>query len=77
MRKTYWGQETARLVNDYDTIYLGDWSSVTPKSKGERWRERSAKFRENVLKRDYYLEQSDSGQPTSMTNCIWARATSQ
>jgi hypothetical protein len=51
VRKTYWGQETARLVNEYDTIYLGDWSPVTPKSKGERRRERSAKFRERQEQR--------------------------
>jgi transposase len=65
VRKTYWGQETARLVNDYDTVYLGDWSPATPKSKGERRRERKAKFRERQEQRKRGAAASEGGRNKS------------
>jgi putative transposase len=65
VRKTYWGQETARLVNDYDTIYLGDWSPATPKSKGQRRAERQAKYRDRQEKRKRGAAASERGRNKS------------
>jgi transposase len=40
VRKTYWGQEAAALVGEYDQIFIGDWKPATAKSKGIRRRKR-------------------------------------
>ena len=59
VRKTYWGQETARLVNDYDTIYLGDWSPP-PKSKGQRRAARQAKRKRGAAASERGRNKSDA-----------------
>jgi hypothetical protein len=45
-RKTYWAQQSAELVADYDAIFLGDWKPPGPKQQGEGRRERRQTFRE-------------------------------
>ena len=65
VRKTYWGQETARLVNDYDQIYVGDWTPPSPKSKGERKSAREAKYRQRQEKRKRGAASSERGRNKS------------
>ena len=68
VRKTYWGQETARLVKDYDQIYVGDWTPPTPKSKGELKAAREAKYRERQEQRKRGAAANDHGRNKSDTD---------